>query len=140
MPDRYECVCVCVYPVNWVLGWPHLLLVISCRSDSSSPNHQADPGSLGSSEVRPLSWGDDATGGGAPYFDARLFLCCTLQQLSPTASIQDTQKWLQKNRFNSYTRLFSNFSGTLVDNDIRSGGNGTLETTLNFLTCQVLIC
>lgn len=35
-----------------------------------------------------------------------------LQQLSPTASIQDTQKWLLKNRFNSYTRLFSNFSGT----------------------------
>ncbi|XP_003968884.1 upstream-binding protein 1 isoform X1 [Takifugu rubripes] len=52
-------------------------------SDSSSPNHQADPGSLGASE-----------------------------QLSPTASIQDTQKWLLKNRFNSYARLFSNFSGS----------------------------
>ncbi|XP_026156146.1 upstream-binding protein 1 isoform X2 [Mastacembelus armatus] len=52
-------------------------------SDSSSPNHQADPGSLGNSE-----------------------------QLSPTASIQDTQKWLLKNRFSSYTRLFSNFSGS----------------------------
>uniref|UniRef100_A0A669D0B3 Upstream-binding protein 1 n=1 Tax=Oreochromis niloticus TaxID=8128 RepID=A0A669D0B3_ORENI len=48
-------------------------------SDSSSPNHQADPGS---------------------------------HQLSPTASIQDTQKWLLKNRFSSYTRLFSNFSGS----------------------------
>lgn len=35
-----------------------------------------------------------------------------LQQLSPTASIQDAQKWLLKNRFNSYTRLFSHFSGT----------------------------
>uniref|UniRef100_A0A3Q2XAD3 Upstream-binding protein 1 n=1 Tax=Haplochromis burtoni TaxID=8153 RepID=A0A3Q2XAD3_HAPBU len=33
-------------------------------------------------------------------------------QLSPTASIQDTQKWLLKNRFSSYTRLFSNFSGS----------------------------
>uniref|UniRef100_A0A669F620 Upstream-binding protein 1 n=1 Tax=Oreochromis niloticus TaxID=8128 RepID=A0A669F620_ORENI len=32
--------------------------------------------------------------------------------LSPTASIQDTQKWLLKNRFSSYTRLFSNFSGS----------------------------
>uniref|UniRef100_H3DHV3 Upstream-binding protein 1 n=1 Tax=Tetraodon nigroviridis TaxID=99883 RepID=H3DHV3_TETNG len=52
-------------------------------SDSSSPNHQADPGSLATSE-----------------------------QLSPTASIQDTQKWLLKNRFNSYARLFSNFSGS----------------------------
>uniref|UniRef100_A0A3B3ZCA9 Grh/CP2 DB domain-containing protein n=1 Tax=Periophthalmus magnuspinnatus TaxID=409849 RepID=A0A3B3ZCA9_9GOBI len=29
---------------------------------------------------------------------------------SPTASIQDAQKWLLKNRFNSYTRLFSHFS------------------------------
>uniref|UniRef100_A0A669EWJ6 Upstream-binding protein 1 n=1 Tax=Oreochromis niloticus TaxID=8128 RepID=A0A669EWJ6_ORENI len=52
-------------------------------SDSSSPNHQADPGSHVNSE-----------------------------QLSPTASIQDTQKWLLKNRFSSYTRLFSNFSGS----------------------------
>uniref|UniRef100_A0A3Q3JR65 Upstream-binding protein 1 n=1 Tax=Monopterus albus TaxID=43700 RepID=A0A3Q3JR65_MONAL len=39
-------------------------------------------------------------------------LCPSLQQLSPTASIQDTQKWLLKNRFSSYTRLFSNFSGS----------------------------
>ncbi|XP_058475211.1 upstream-binding protein 1 isoform X4 [Solea solea] len=60
-------------------------------SDSSSPNHQADPGSHGNSESVSM-----------------LFL----QQLSPTASIQDTQKWLLKNRFNSYTRLFSHFSGS----------------------------
>ncbi|XP_007547699.1 upstream-binding protein 1 isoform X1 [Poecilia formosa] len=52
-------------------------------SDSSSPNHQADPGGHGNSE-----------------------------QLSPTASIQDAQKWLLKNRFSSYTRLFSHFSGS----------------------------
>ncbi|KAM4724894.1 upstream-binding protein 1 [Anableps anableps] len=52
-------------------------------SDSSSPNHQADPGCHGNSE-----------------------------QLSPTASIQDAQKWLLKNRFSSYTRLFSHFSGS----------------------------
>uniref|UniRef100_A0A8C9X3E8 Upstream-binding protein 1 n=1 Tax=Sander lucioperca TaxID=283035 RepID=A0A8C9X3E8_SANLU len=51
--------------------------------DSSSPNHPADPGSHGNSE-----------------------------QLSPTASIQDAQKWLLKNRFNSYTRLFTHFSGS----------------------------
>lgn len=52
-------------------------------SDSSSPNHQADPGGHSNSE-----------------------------QLSPTASIQDAQKWLIKNRFSSYTRLFSHFSGS----------------------------
>ncbi|KAM4630144.1 upstream-binding protein 1 isoform 3-T3 [Polymixia lowei] len=52
-------------------------------SESSSPNHQADPVSHGNTE-----------------------------QLSPTASIQDTQKWLIKNRFNSYARLFSHFSGS----------------------------
>ncbi|XP_072226318.1 upstream-binding protein 1 isoform X1 [Leuresthes tenuis] len=52
-------------------------------SDSSSPNHQADPGSNGNAE-----------------------------QLSPTASIQDTQKWLLKNRFSSYARVFSHFSGS----------------------------
>ncbi|KAG7268847.1 hypothetical protein CRUP_011296 [Coryphaenoides rupestris] len=34
------------------------------------------------------------------------------QQLSPTASIQDAQKWLLKNRFNSHARLFSHFSGS----------------------------
>uniref|UniRef100_A0A8C6PMY0 Upstream-binding protein 1 n=1 Tax=Nothobranchius furzeri TaxID=105023 RepID=A0A8C6PMY0_NOTFU len=32
--------------------------------------------------------------------------------LYPTASIQETQKWLQKNRFSSYARLFSHFSGS----------------------------
>uniref|UniRef100_A0A8C1EKP1 Upstream-binding protein 1 n=1 Tax=Cyprinus carpio carpio TaxID=630221 RepID=A0A8C1EKP1_CYPCA len=31
---------------------------------------------------------------------------------SPTASIQDTQKWLLKNRFNSYSRIFTHFSGS----------------------------
>ncbi|XP_022602773.1 upstream-binding protein 1 isoform X4 [Seriola lalandi dorsalis] len=59
-------------------------------SDSSSPNHQADPGSHGNLECP----------------------CPPLQQLSPTASIQDAQKWLLKNRFSSYTRLFSHFSGS----------------------------
>ncbi|XP_059899310.1 upstream-binding protein 1 isoform X5 [Gadus macrocephalus] len=52
-------------------------------SESSSPNHQADPVSNVNTE-----------------------------QLSPTASIQDAQKWLLKNRFNSYARLFSHFSGS----------------------------
>uniref|UniRef100_A0AAY5KZ60 Upstream-binding protein 1 n=1 Tax=Esox lucius TaxID=8010 RepID=A0AAY5KZ60_ESOLU len=32
-------------------------------------------------------------------------------QLSPTATIQEAQKWLIKNRFNTYARLFSHFSG-----------------------------
>ncbi|XP_017280634.1 upstream-binding protein 1 isoform X3 [Kryptolebias marmoratus] len=55
-------------------------------SDSSSPNHQADPGVLG--------------------------VLGSSEQLSPAASIQDTQKWLLKNRFSSYARLFSHFSGS----------------------------
>ncbi|XP_045857413.1 upstream-binding protein 1 isoform X2 [Meles meles] len=51
-------------------------------SNSSSPNHQGDGVSQASSE-----------------------------QLQPSATIQETQQWLLKNRFSSYTRLFSNFSG-----------------------------
>ncbi|XP_032391595.1 upstream-binding protein 1 isoform X1 [Etheostoma spectabile] len=66
-------------------------------SDSSSPNHPADPGSLGNSEVSLPS--------------AHLYELVE-KQLSPTASIQDAQKWLLKNRFNSYTRLFTHFSGS----------------------------
>uniref|UniRef100_A0A8C1TLU9 Upstream-binding protein 1 n=1 Tax=Cyprinus carpio TaxID=7962 RepID=A0A8C1TLU9_CYPCA len=50
---------------------------------SSSPNHQGDLGSL-----------------------------ISMESLSPTASIQDTQKWLLKNRFNSYSRIFTHFSGS----------------------------
>uniref|UniRef100_A0AAY5KT51 Upstream-binding protein 1 n=1 Tax=Esox lucius TaxID=8010 RepID=A0AAY5KT51_ESOLU len=50
--------------------------------DSSSPNHQADPVSQ-----------------------------IVTEQLSPTATIQEAQKWLIKNRFNTYARLFSHFSG-----------------------------
>uniref|UniRef100_A0A3B3XAU7 Upstream-binding protein 1 n=1 Tax=Poecilia mexicana TaxID=48701 RepID=A0A3B3XAU7_9TELE len=65
-------------------SWSCRLFSVSISNhDSSSPNHQADPGGHGNSE-----------------------------QLSPTASIQDAQKWLLKNRFSSYTRLFSHFSGS----------------------------
>uniref|UniRef100_A0A8C3V8E0 Upstream-binding protein 1 n=1 Tax=Catharus ustulatus TaxID=91951 RepID=A0A8C3V8E0_CATUS len=35
----------------------------------------------------------------------------TYSQLHPSATIQETQQWLLKNRFSAYTRLFSNFSG-----------------------------
>ncbi|XP_049890263.1 upstream-binding protein 1 isoform X6 [Epinephelus moara] len=66
-------------------------------SDSSSPNHQADPGSHGNSEVSLHS----------SHLNELVE-----NQLSPTASIQDAQKWLLKNRFSSYTRLFSHFSGS----------------------------
>ncbi|XP_051992489.1 upstream-binding protein 1-like [Xyrauchen texanus] len=52
-------------------------------SESSSPNHQGDPGSL-----------------------------MSMESLSPTASIQETQKWLLMNRFNSYSRIFTHFSGS----------------------------
>nr|XP_040044656.1 upstream-binding protein 1 isoform X4 [Gasterosteus aculeatus aculeatus] len=66
-------------------------------SESSSPNHQADPVSLGNSEVS---------------LHASLLYDLVERQLSPTATIQDAQKWLLKNRFNSYARLFSHFSGS----------------------------
>nr|XP_028699081.1 upstream-binding protein 1 isoform X4 [Macaca mulatta] len=54
----------------------------SSQSNSSSPNHQGDGASQASGE-----------------------------QIQPSATIQETQQWLLKNRFSSYTRLFSNFSG-----------------------------
>ncbi|XP_037330097.2 upstream-binding protein 1 isoform X1 [Pungitius pungitius] len=66
-------------------------------SESSSPNHQADPVSLGNSEVS---------------LHSSLLYDLAERQLSPTATIQDAQKWLLKNRFNSYARLFSHFSGS----------------------------
>ncbi|XP_030350942.1 upstream-binding protein 1 isoform X2 [Strigops habroptila] len=50
-------------------------------SNSSSPNHQGDGSSQGSGD------------------------------LHPSATIQETQQWLLKHRFSTYTRLFSNFSG-----------------------------
>nr|XP_014348527.1 PREDICTED: upstream-binding protein 1 [Latimeria chalumnae] len=51
-------------------------------SNSSSPNHQGEVIAQGSGE-----------------------------QLHPSATIQETQQWLHKNRFSTYIRLFSNFSG-----------------------------
>ncbi|XP_041759399.1 upstream-binding protein 1 isoform X2 [Coregonus clupeaformis] len=50
-------------------------------SGPSSPNHQTDPVSQ------------------------------VVTELSPTATIKEAQKWLVKNRFNTYARLFSHFSG-----------------------------
>ncbi|XP_075465917.1 transcription factor CP2-like protein 1 isoform X3 [Ascaphus truei] len=35
----------------------------------------------------------------------------SLQHLNPSASIQDAQQWLQRNRFPQYCRLFSSFCG-----------------------------
>uniref|UniRef100_A0AAY5ERF6 Upstream-binding protein 1 n=1 Tax=Electrophorus electricus TaxID=8005 RepID=A0AAY5ERF6_ELEEL len=51
--------------------------------ESSSPNHQGDAGSH-----------------------------VSVESLSSTASMQDVQQWLHKNRFNSYSRLFTHFSGS----------------------------
>uniref|UniRef100_A0A7N8XXA2 Upstream-binding protein 1 n=1 Tax=Mastacembelus armatus TaxID=205130 RepID=A0A7N8XXA2_9TELE len=60
-----------------------------------------------------VPWFDVKDHFGVLHKSGRTCMClCPLQQLSPTASIQDTQKWLLKNRFSSYTRLFSNFSGS----------------------------
>uniref|UniRef100_A0A8C3AG35 Upstream binding protein 1 n=1 Tax=Cyclopterus lumpus TaxID=8103 RepID=A0A8C3AG35_CYCLU len=64
--------------------------------------------------------------------------CLSLQQLSPTASIQDAQKWLLKNRFSSYTRLFSHFSGThTTSNTLKHGCSDLLKLTRDDL---VQIC
>ncbi|XP_056659974.1 upstream-binding protein 1 isoform X3 [Monodelphis domestica] len=52
------------------------------ESNSSSPNHQGDGTCLGINE-----------------------------QLQPSATIQETQQWLLRQRFTSYARLFTNFSG-----------------------------
>ncbi|XP_068940582.1 upstream-binding protein 1 isoform X3 [Petaurus breviceps papuanus] len=52
------------------------------ESDSSSPNHQGEGMSQGSSE-----------------------------QLHPSATIQEAQQWLLRHRFATYARLFANFSG-----------------------------
>ncbi|XP_034260060.1 upstream-binding protein 1 isoform X2 [Pantherophis guttatus] len=51
-------------------------------SNSSSPNHQGEGISLAGGE-----------------------------QLHPSGTIQETQQWLLKHRFSTYTRVFSNFSG-----------------------------
>uniref|UniRef100_A0A8C9X683 Upstream binding protein 1 n=1 Tax=Sander lucioperca TaxID=283035 RepID=A0A8C9X683_SANLU len=68
-----------------------------------SPNQAATP----SFTSTPLSTYTTSSCG-----DTVCVSCPPLQQLSPTASIQDAQKWLLKNRFNSYTRLFTHFSGS----------------------------
>ncbi|XP_076865041.1 upstream-binding protein 1 isoform X1 [Brachyhypopomus gauderio] len=52
-------------------------------SESSSPNHQSDAGSY-----------------------------VAMESLSSAASVQEVQQWLHKNRFNSYSRLFTHFSGS----------------------------
>uniref|UniRef100_A0A8B9KYA8 Upstream-binding protein 1 n=1 Tax=Astyanax mexicanus TaxID=7994 RepID=A0A8B9KYA8_ASTMX len=53
------------------------------ESESSSPNHQGEA------------------------------VChITMESLSPSASMQDVQQWLHKNRFNSYSRIFTHFSGS----------------------------
>lgn len=53
------------------------------ESESSSPNHQGEA------------------------------VChITMESLSPAASMQDVQQWLIKNRFNSYSRIFTHFSGS----------------------------
>lgn len=67
-------------------------------------------------------------------------VCVALQQLSPTASIQDAQKWLLKNRFNSYSRLFSHFSGThththTITQTKMSCRGCTCHTLFFFLNC-----
>lgn len=135
VPDRYECAGVCV-PLSGLRGCPRLLLIVP--SVAVTRPHPITKQTPAASPI--LRWGcgvGQQTRRSRRAAFWRLFLCRVPQQLSPTASIQDTQKWLLKNRFNSYARLFSNFSGTHVDDALRHGWNGGNNT--DFLTCQVLI-
>ncbi|KAK6490529.1 upstream-binding protein 1 isoform X1 [Huso huso] len=63
----------------------HSSLELSSTSNSSSPNNQGD-----------------------------LIVNVAMEQLSPTASIQESQQWLHKNRFSTYARILSNFSGKSI--------------------------
>uniref|UniRef100_A0A8C9SKN0 Upstream binding protein 1 n=1 Tax=Scleropages formosus TaxID=113540 RepID=A0A8C9SKN0_SCLFO len=63
-------------------------------------------------------WTDVSYVQSPPSAPPLVFTCATHKSYSasvpesPTASTQDTQQWLQKNRFSAYARLFSNFSGS----------------------------
>uniref|UniRef100_A0A4W4EU04 Upstream-binding protein 1 n=1 Tax=Electrophorus electricus TaxID=8005 RepID=A0A4W4EU04_ELEEL len=48
----------------------------------------------------------------APSFTSSTQSYSSASSLSSTASMQDVQQWLHKNRFNSYSRLFTHFSGS----------------------------
>ncbi|XP_051833251.1 upstream-binding protein 1 isoform X4 [Antechinus flavipes] len=46
-----------------------------------------------------------------PNYQADLVLQSPSEQLHPLANIQETQEWLLRHRFATYSRLFTNFSG-----------------------------
>ncbi|KAK6491680.1 upstream-binding protein 1 isoform X3 [Huso huso] len=48
----------------------------------------------------------------SPNLQGDVIVNVAMEQLSPTASIQEAQQWLHKNRFSTYARILSNFSGS----------------------------
>ncbi|KAM9101562.1 upstream-binding protein 1 isoform 5-T5 [Sarcophilus harrisii] len=46
-----------------------------------------------------------------PNYQADVVLQSPSEQLHPLANIQETQEWLLRHRFSTYSRLFTNFSG-----------------------------
>uniref|UniRef100_A0AAZ3PIY4 Upstream-binding protein 1 n=1 Tax=Oncorhynchus tshawytscha TaxID=74940 RepID=A0AAZ3PIY4_ONCTS len=80
------------------------------KHDSSSPNHQADPVSQVVTEVsiNPTHSHGRVSN---PVKTSHVETPHPNSHSLPTATIQETQMWLVKNRFNSYARLFSHFSG-----------------------------
>ncbi|XP_031749405.1 transcription factor CP2-like protein 1 [Xenopus tropicalis] len=101
--------------LNECSPWPELPYQ---ANSSSSPGYSTSPNSFsigeGNSsptsqvETAPLRTDQKASAGFSSEFwnpeDKR-------KHLLPSASMQDVQQWLQKNRFPQYCRLFSSFSG-----------------------------
>lgn len=63
-------------------------------------------------------------------------LCVSLlQNLLPTATPQDAQQWLLRNRFSPFCRLFTNFSGNMALEYIK------VKTPIHFsITCVTCDC
>ncbi|XP_028663893.1 transcription factor CP2-like protein 1 [Erpetoichthys calabaricus] len=76
--------------------WPD----VPCVNNTPSPGYNSSPTSF--------SIGD---GNCSPNHQGDLLLPSCSDNLHPTASIQDAQQWLHRNRFSPFCRLFSNFSG-----------------------------
>uniref|UniRef100_A0A8C0KNI6 Transcription factor CP2 like 1 n=1 Tax=Canis lupus dingo TaxID=286419 RepID=A0A8C0KNI6_CANLU len=77
--------------------WPDMAYQVN---SAPSPSYNGSPNSFGLGEgyVCLLSL-------------ERPFLSLCLQHLLPSASIQDAQQWLHRNRFSQFCRLFASFSG-----------------------------
>ncbi|XP_030642702.1 transcription factor CP2-like protein 1 [Chanos chanos] len=73
---------------------------ISSTSSTPSPVYHSSPTSYSFTE-----------GNCSPNQQGELLLSGCTDHLAPSSSPQDTQQWLHRNRFSSFCRLFSSFSG-----------------------------